>query len=95
MKPRSEQPVRVRLYVAPHSRASRLAQSNLQAAVELLEVRDAQIEVIDVTEQPKLAARDGALVTPLLVRLQPEPVRKVGGTLDDRDSLLALLNGVA
>lgn len=88
------QTLQLRLYVAPNSRASTLAKRNLELALEVLRPESADVEVIDVTEHPKRAARDGALVTPLLVRIQPSPPRKVGGTLEDQKSLLAMLSGL-
>lgn len=94
MTGRSEDRLEVRLYVAPNSRASTLARRNLETAIDILQPEEVEVEVIDVTHDPKRAARDGALVTPLLVRVHPEPVRKFGGTLDDQKSLLAVLSGV-
>ncbi len=95
MKSPTNHELHVRLYVAPGSRASTLARQNLEVAIELLQPSDAKFEIIDVTKQPLRAASDGALVTPLLVRVAPEPVRKLGGTLEDQKNLLAVLTGVA
>ena len=94
MAARSEDRLEVRLYVAPNSRASTLARRNLETAIDILQPEEVEVEVIDVTQDPTRAARDGALVTPLLVRVHPEPARKFGGTLDDQKSLLAVLSGV-
>ncbi|WP_168210720.1 circadian clock KaiB family protein [Persicimonas caeni] len=91
----SDQTLQLRLYVAPNSRASTLARRNLETALDILQPHEADVEVVDVTEHPRRAARDGALVTPLLVRVQPEPRRKVGGTLEDQKSLLAVLSGLS
>lgn len=91
----AEQSLQVRLYVAPNSRASTLAQRNLDVALGVLEPKQAHIEVIDVTQNPRRAARDGALVTPLLVRLKPAPLQRVSGTLADQKSLLAVLSGMS
>jgi circadian clock protein KaiB len=88
-----EDVLQVRLYVAANSRSSSLAKQNLETAIDVLQPQEVDLEVIDVTEQPQRAAEDRALVTPLLVRVQPTPVRKVGGTLDDPTSLLAVLAG--
>lgn len=46
------------------------------------------IEVIDLLENPKLAAGDKILAIPTLVRKLPEPIRKIIGTLSDTERVL-------
>jgi circadian clock protein KaiB len=49
------------------------------------------LEIIDVLIDPKRALRDRILMTPMLVRLEPAPERRVLGNLSNRAALLDLL----
>jgi circadian clock protein KaiB len=40
-----------------------------------------RLEVVDIYQQPELAAHDGVLAAPTLVRMAPLPVRKITGDL--------------
>jgi len=51
----------------------------------------AEIEVVDLREQPEVAERERILATPLLVRRQPLPQRRVIGDLSDPTRVLASL----
>ena len=44
---------------------------------------DASVEIVDVRERPEEAEAAGVLATPLLVRVAPEPVRRIVGDLSD------------
>ena len=50
-----------------------------------------EVEIVDVTLEPKRALADGILLTPTLVKLAPMPVRKVVGTLSQLKPLLLAL----
>jgi circadian clock protein KaiB len=50
-----------------------------------------EIEIVDVTLQPKWALTDGILLTPTLVKLEPLPIRKIVGTLSQMQPLLHAL----
>lgn len=92
---RADAHLHLRLYVAAHSSASRRARSNLCRALEILHPDRLDLEILDVAEHPERARRDGVSVTPMLIRLEPRPRWKIGGTFDDPRSLLALLSGLA
>jgi circadian clock protein KaiB len=80
-----------RLYVAGNSSNSAQAKANLQAfCSEHLPERH-QIEIVDVLVEPKRALTDGVLLTPTLVKVSPDPIRKIIGTLTQRPSLMAAL----
>ena len=44
---------------------------------------DVTVEVIDVRRQPEVAEAAHIIATPMLVRVSPEPVRRVIGDLSD------------
>jgi circadian clock protein KaiB len=83
---------KLRLYVTPRTPISQRAISNLDALCrEDLPVRF-EVEVIDVAEHPALAERDKILATPTLVKLAPEPIRKIIGDLSNREKVLLSLD---
>lgn len=47
------------------------------------------IDVVDLLENPRLAAYEQVLVVPTLVRQLPSPIRKIVGDLSDTARLLA------
>ena len=46
------------------------------------------IEVVDLLENPRLAADDQIVAVPTLVRTHPPPIRKIVGDLSDTERLL-------
>ena len=84
--------VKLNLYLAGQSRNSMIAMKNLQAAVAQLPEHTVELTVIDVLEFPLRALDEGVLVTPTLIRRDPQPLRILIGTLDDGNEMMALLD---
>jgi len=82
----------LRLYVAGQSPKSLAALANLRALCEEHLAGQYEIEVIDLLEQPQLAAGDQIVAVPTLVRKLPEPVRKIIGDLSNTDRVLVGLD---
>ncbi len=84
-------PFRLRLYVAGDTQNSARAIANLAAIcrVHLPERHD--IEVVDVNREPARALADGVLMTPMLVKVAPVPVRRIVGTLSQTQTVLEVL----
>lgn len=83
---------RLRLYVAGELPNSLRARENLrQICEEHLDGRYT-LEVVDFLEEPARALQDGVLVTPALVRLEPQPQRTVVGSLSDTAAVLMALD---
>jgi circadian clock protein KaiB len=78
----------LRLYVAGQTPRSLEAFANLKKICEEYLAGRYTIEVIDLLENPKLAAGDKILAIPTLVRKLPEPIRKIIGTLSDTERVL-------
>jgi circadian clock protein KaiB len=78
----------LRLYVTGRSPKCIRAIENLQAACEQYLEGRYHIEVVDLLENPRLAADDQILAVPTLVRKLPPPIRKIVGDLSDTDRLL-------
>ena len=47
-----------------------------------------KIEIVDLLDQPRLAAGDEIIAIPTLVRRLPVPMRKIIGDLSDSDRVL-------
>ncbi len=84
-------PLRLRLYIAGTAPNSVAALDNLRALCRDGLGSDCAVEVVDVLEEPMRALDDGIIVTPTLVRLEPDPPVFVVGDLGDRDSVLRVL----
>jgi circadian clock protein KaiB len=78
----------LRLYVTGRSPKSVRAIENLQRACEEHLAGRFQIEVVDLIENPRLAAEDQILAVPTVVRKLPAPMRKLVGDLSDTDHVL-------
>lgn len=74
---------RLRLYVAGDSPNSAVAIANLRAICAARLANRHAIEIVDLLRDPSRALADGVMVTPLLVKLSPEPVCRIAGTLSD------------
>jgi circadian clock protein KaiB len=87
----TQAPARVRLYVAGRSPNSVAALANLRAALAASPELGLQLEVVDVLVDPERALRDGVFVTPMLVKSEPAPERRILGTLRDQAMLREML----
>ena len=82
----------LRLYVAGQSPKSVAAFANLKKLCEEHLAGKYSIEVIDLLQQPQLAAGDQIVAIPTLVRKLPEPLRKIVGDLRNTERALVGLN---
>jgi circadian clock protein KaiB len=82
----------LRLYVAGQTPKSITALANLKNICEQHLAGRYRIEVIDLLEQPQLAAGDQILAVPTLVRRLPEPLKKIIGNLSDMERVLVGLD---
>jgi circadian clock protein KaiB len=79
----------LRLYVAGQSPKSLTAFANLKRVCDQYLESHYQIEIVDLIENPELAAADEIVAIPTLVRRIPEPSRRLIGDLSDLDRVLA------
>jgi len=82
----------LRLYVAGQTVKSKAALENLNRICETHLAGRYRIEVIDLLENPKLAAGDQILAVPTLVRHLPEPIKKIIGDLSNEERVLVGLD---
>jgi len=87
----SEPMFKFRLYVAGDAQNSVEAKANLLALCKTHLAERHEIEVVDVFLDPKRTLADGILMTPVLVKLAPLPVRRIVGTLSQVHTVLLAL----
>jgi circadian clock protein KaiB len=82
----------LRLYVAGQTPKSIVAFRNLKTICEQHLTGRYRIEVIDLLENPMLAAGDQILAIPTLVRRLPEPMKRIIGDLSNTERVLVGLD---
>jgi circadian clock protein KaiB len=83
--------VKFRLYVAADTLNSHQATVNLQAICRAYLPGRHEIEVVDVFREPQRALADGIRMTPTLLKLSPQPMRRIIGTLAQTQRVLDTL----
>ncbi len=78
----------LRLYVAGQTPKSVTAFANLKRICETHLKGKYRIEVVDLMENPRLAAGDQIIAIPTLVRKLPEPIKKIIGDLSNTERVL-------
>jgi circadian clock protein KaiB len=78
----------LRLYVAGQTPKSIAAFANIKRLCEEHLPGRYRIEIVDLLENPQLAAGDQIVAIPTLVRKLPEPLRKIVGDLRDTERVL-------
>ncbi len=78
----------LRLYVTGRSPKCLRAIENLRRVCEEYLAGRYRIELVDLLENPRLAADDQILAVPTVVRRLPSPIRKLVGDLSDTERLL-------
>jgi circadian clock protein KaiB len=81
----------MRLYVAGDGPNSVAARSNLQRLLAPYDPAMHSLEIVDCLQEPLRTLREGVLVTPTLVRLEPEPRQIIIGSLSDPEHVLEAL----
>jgi circadian clock protein KaiB len=78
----------LRLYTAGQTPKSLAAIRNLKKVCEEHLAGRYEIEIVDLTKNPRLAKDDQIVAIPTLVRKLPDPVRKIIGDLSDTERAL-------
>ena len=82
----------LRLYVAGLTPKAVRAFENLKQICEEHLANRYQIEIVDLLENPRLAAGDQIVAVPTLVRRLPPPIKKIIGDLSDSERVLVGLD---
>lgn len=82
----------LRLYVTGTTPRSARAIANLRQLCEQHFPDGYELEVVDIYQQPELAAREQLVAVPTLIKRLPLPLRKLVGDLSNRQRVLAGLD---
>lgn len=82
----------LRLFVTGTTARSQRAISNMRRICEEHLAGQYDLEVIDVYQHPEKTRELQVVATPTLVKVLPEPLRRIIGDLSDRERVLAGLN---
>ena len=82
----------LRLYVAGMTPRAVAAFDNLKKLCEVHLAGRYEIEVVDLLENPKLAAGDQIVAVPTMVRKLPPPMKKIIGDLSNEERVLVGLD---
>jgi circadian clock protein KaiB len=81
----------LRLYLAGEGPNSTAARMNLERLLAGVDRAGYSLEVVDCLRDPLRALEQGVLVTPTLVRVEPEPIVTIVGTLRDSRGVMDML----
>jgi circadian clock protein KaiB len=79
----------LRLFVTGNTRRSVKAVENIRRICEEHLKGRYGLEVIDLYQQPELAAREHLLAAPTLIKSQPLPIKRMVGDMANEDRVLA------
>ena len=82
----------LRIYIAGKSPKSMTALANLRSICETELAPGYEIEIVDLQERPELARQHQIVAIPTVVRVLPDPIRKVIGDLSKRERVLVGLD---
>ncbi|MDM9380180.1 circadian clock KaiB family protein [Chlorogloeopsis sp. ULAP01] len=81
----------LRLFIAGHSPGTERILENLHELLEKYLGQPYTLKVIDVFTHPELAEANQVTATPTLVKVWPQPIRRIVGNLDHADKILQML----
>ena len=79
---------KLRLFIAGMTPRSHVAIENLQRICETRLAGRLDLEIVDIYQQPHLAETNQVVAAPTLLKLAPEPVRRIIGDLSDEARVL-------
>jgi circadian clock protein KaiB len=80
-----------RLFITGASPNSARAVANIRQICETYIKDNYTLEIIDVYQQQEIAEKEQLIALPLLIKLQPLPVRRLIGDLSDKQKVLTEL----
>ena len=90
--PESPHPYQLKLFVAGGTLLSQQAIRNLRRICDAHLPGQVDLEVVDIYQQPELAAQHQVVAAPTLLKLRPLPARRIIGDLSATERVLRGLN---
>lgn len=81
----------LKLYITGATHHSMQAVKNIKQICEDYLVDRYDLHIIDVYQQPSLAEENQIIAVPTLVKISPEPIRRVVGDMSDTSKILSVL----
>ena len=81
--------MQLRIYVVDDNESSTKAIQDLETLLKAKFSGQYSLEIIDVLAKPELAEVDRILATPTVIKVEPEPERRIVGSLGDYEKVLA------
>ncbi len=85
----------LKLFIMGYTPRSEQAIKNLRSICEAEFEGEYTLEVINILEHPQLAEDERIIATPTLIRVLPEPLRRVIGDLSNMENVLLGLDIVS
>lgn len=85
------QPWNLRLYIAGWTPSSVTALRTVKALEAEYFPPGSTVEIIDIIERPDAGVQDNVLAIPTLVKMSPDPMRRIVGNLSDLPKALKIL----
>ena len=82
----------LRLYVTEMAPNSTQAIANITQICQEYNLKEVDLQIIDIFENPQQALSDSILVSPTLVKVSPPPKRIIIGDLRDKERVVEILN---
>ena len=80
-----------RLYIYGKSAKSQVAVKTLEKICTTFLAKRSRYEIVDLSEEPERGRQDHIIATPILIRLEPLPERRIIGDLSETDKVLSAL----
>jgi circadian clock protein KaiB len=81
----------LKLYIVSHSLSSNPVVKNLKKMLNNDSGNACSLEIINVLEKPELAEQDKIFATPTLIKISPEPVKRIVGDLSNKEKVFSIL----
>ncbi len=78
----------MKLYVSGRSMRSDSAIANLELTLSQFGIGDYELIVVDVQEDPQAAENEFILATPTLIKVSPQPERRIIGDLSNQPMVI-------
>ena len=91
-KEQAKQQYVLRLFISGMTARSVQAIDNLKKICEDGLKGCYNLEIIDISQQPKAVKQEDIIATPTLIKELPKPIRRIIGDLSDKERILVALN---
>lgn len=80
------------LFISSEDKSAEQTLANIHQLLETGLTKPYTLKVIDIAKNREVASNNQVWLTPTLIKVQPQPVRKIVGALDDIEKIVKILN---